>query len=258
MKGSFRDIQWTLPAGKKVYFASDFHFGIPDESTSLAREKRVVAWLEGISADAYAVFLQGDLFDAWIEYKRVVPRGFVRFLGKLAELSDRGIRVVVFTGNHDLWMTDYLQTEIGAIVHHDLQAYAINKKRFLLGHGDGVGDKETRYKAMKALFRNPLSQRIYRGLHPFWGLGIASFFSRRGLKHREAGEALKPDAEEYQWQFAEKVLAEEHFDFILFGHRHIAQCRNMREGAVFINLGDWFKHDTHAVFDGDTVRLLNY
>lgn len=258
MKGAFSEIIWSLPPGKKAYFASDFHFGIPNASGSLAREKRVVAWLERISVDAEAIFLQGDLFDAWIEYRQVVPRGFVRFLGKLAELSDRGIRIVVFTGNHDLWMTDYLQTEIGATVHHDIQCYVINNKRFLLGHGDGVSHKEGRYKAMKALFRNSLSQRIYRALHPSLGLGIAQFFSRRGLKHREAGEALKPEGEEYQWQFAERVLQEEFFDYILFGHRHIAQQRKMPQGAVFINLGDWFKQDTHAVFDGEETRLLNY
>lgn len=258
MKGSFKDIDWTLPEGKKVYFASDFHFGIPNAAGSLAREKRVVAWLDRISTDAYAVFLQGDLFDAWIEYEKVVPRGFVRFLGKLAEMSDRGIRIVIFTGNHDLWMTDYLQKEIGAEVHHNLQAYVMNGKRFLLGHGDGVSEKEGRYKAMKAVFKNPLGQRIYRFLHPSLGLGLAQFFSSRGLKHREAGEALKPDADEFQWQFAEQVLAKEHFDFILFGHRHIAQYRNIGQGVIFINLGDWFKRDIHAVFDGDMIRLINY
>ncbi|MBU3675558.1 MAG: UDP-2,3-diacylglucosamine diphosphatase [Chitinophagaceae bacterium] len=258
MKVEYRAIDLALASGKKAYFASDFHFGIPDAESSLLREKRVVAWLDGIATDAAAVFLQGDLFDAWIEYRSVVPRGFVRFLGKLAELSDRGIKIVIFTGNHDLWMSGYLEQEIGAVVHHDIQAYTIGKQRFLLGHGDGVSVREQPYRLMKGLFRNPLSQWIYKGLHPNIGVGIANYFSRRGLKHKAGGEPLKPDAEEYQWEFVEDVLKNRAFDYIILGHRHIAQYRSLQSGAVFVNLGDWFKQDTHAVFDGEVLRLINY
>lgn len=258
MKGEYRDIVLTLTPGKRVYFASDFHFGIPDAAGSLLREKRVVAWLDSIKVDAGAVFLQGDLFDAWIEYRSVVPRGFVRFLGKLAELSDQGIKIVVFTGNHDLWMSGYLEQEIGAVVHHELQAYRISEKRFLLGHGDGVSRREQPYLLMKGLFRNPWCQRIYKGLHPNWGLGIANYFSRRGLKHKMGGEPLKSDAEEYQWTFVQEVLKTHQFDYIILGHRHIAQYREVAKGVVFVNLGDWFVQDTHAVYDGHTLRLINY
>ena len=258
MKVEYRAIELALAPGKKVYFASDFHFGIPDAESSLLREKRVVAWLDGIASDAAAIFLQGDLFDAWIEYRSVVPRGFVRFLGKLAELSDRGIKIVVFTGNHDLWMSGYLEQEIGAVVHHDMQAYTIGNRRFLLGHGDGVSAREQPYRFMKGVFRNPLSQWIYKGLHPNLGVGIANYFSRRGLKHKEGGEPLKSDAEEYQWEFVQGVQKNHSFDYIILGHRHIAQYRKLELGAVFVNLGDWFKQDTHAVFDGMELRLVNY
>ena len=160
MKGAFSEIIWSLPPGKKAYFASDFHFGIPNASDSLAREKRVVAWLERISVDAEAIFLQGDLFDAWIEYRQVVPRGFVRFLGKLGELTDAGIQIIAFPGNHDMWMTDYFERELNIKTYRrpvDLMVISSihpTPTSFHIAHGDGLGPDDHLYKLLKIVFEN--------------------------------------------------------------------------------------------------------
>lgn len=250
----------VLPAGKKVYFASDFHLGIPDRQSSLEREKRIVKWLDEISSDAALVYLVGDLFDTWFEYRNVVPRGFSRFLGKLAELSDGGLKIEVFTGNHDLWMLGYFQEEMGIPVHHKPVIKNINGKQFFIAHGDGLGPGDHGYKLLKRVVRSPLSQWIYRRLHPDTGVGFAGWLSRLGPKHsaeKPARQFLGPE-KEMLVQFCLETLKTEHYDYFVFGHRHIAIEYPLPHQSLYVNLGDWLQFDSYAEFDGDQLRLKYY
>ncbi|MBX2905436.1 MAG: UDP-2,3-diacylglucosamine diphosphatase [Taibaiella sp.] len=248
-----------LPQGKKIYFASDFHFGIPDHATSVEREKRLCRWLDEIKADAHHLYLVGDLFDTWFEYKNVVPRGYIRFLGKLAELRDGGLPIDVFTGNHDLWMRDYFQTELGIPVHHGPITPVVNGKKFFIAHGDGLGPGDTGYKVLKAVLRNPLSQWLYRRIHPDTGVGIASWFSRLGPKHADSPVKVFQGAEkEMLVQFCLDTLNKEHFDYFIFGHRHLALEFPLPQDSLYVNLGDWIRYDSYAVFDGTSLKLKYY
>ncbi len=249
-----------LPKGKKVYFASDFHFGIPDRKSSLAREKRLIDWLDEIKADAYHIYLVGDLFDTWFEYRNVVPRGFVRFIGKLAELRDSGILITVFTGNHDLWMRDYFVTEMDIPVHHQPIKIEMNRKKFFIAHGDGLGPGDHGYKILKKVLRNNFSQWLYRRLHPDTGVGFAGWLSRLGPKHSAESPAkqfMGPE-KEMLVQFCLETLNNEHFDYFVFGHRHIAIEYPLPQSSLYVNLGDWLQFDSYAEFDGSDLRLKYY
>lgn len=248
-----------LPHGKKIYFASDFHFGIPDHTTSVEREKRLCRWLDEIKADAHHLYLVGDLFDTWFEYKNVVPRGYLRFLGKLAELRDNGLPIDVFTGNHDLWMRDYFETELGIPVHHGPITPVFNGKKFFVAHGDGLGPGDTGYKILKAVLRNPVSQWLYRRVHPDTGVGLASWFSRLGPKHADSPVKEFQGAEkEMLVQFCLDTLNKEHYDYFIFGHRHLALEFPLPQDSLYINLGDWIRYDSYAMFDGNSLKLKYY
>lgn len=248
-----------LPEGKKVYFASDFHFGIPDRASSIAREKRVCRWLDEIKHDAEQLYLVGDLFDAWFEYGKVIPKGYTRFLGKLAELSDSGLKIEAFTGNHDLWMLDYFMDELNIPVHHEPIEREFNGKKFFIGHGDGLGPGDHGYKLLKKVLRNKLAQWLYRRVHPDTGVGMAEWFSKRGPKHVDSEkEKFQGPDKEYLVQFCLQKLNEEYFDFFIFGHRHLALNYPLPQNSLYINLGDWIKYDSYAVFDGKELKLEYY
>lgn len=247
-----------LKQGKKIYFASDFHFGIPDYEETRKRELLVCNWLDEIKKDAQQIYLLGDIFDSWMEYKMVVPKGSVRFLGKLAELSDAGIEVIVFTGNHDLWMHGYFQEELNIQVIKTLQSLKINDKIFHIGHGDGVCSKEWKYILLKKLLHSKWSQFIYRQLHPNIGLYLADWFSRLGPKHKYKDLGMKKNEEEYQIIYANECLSKTHYDYFIFGHRHIPLTLQLNDSSTFINLGDWISYNTYAVFDGQNTILEKY
>lgn len=245
-----------LPEGKYIYFASDFHLGIPDAATSLEREKRICAWLDSIRDTAEQIYLVGDLFDAWFEYKKVVPKGYTRFLGKLAELTDSGIHIEAFTGNHDLWMRGYFKEELNIPVHHEPIVREFNGKKFFIGHGDGLGPGDKGYKLLKSVLNNKAAQWLYRRLHPDTGVSLAEWFSRLGPKHEDGVEDEFKGAEgEYLVQFCLEKLKEEHFDYFIFGHRHLAIEYDLPENSKYINLGDWIKYNSFAVFKGEETRL---
>lgn len=245
-----------LPPGKKIYFLSDFHLGAPDYQTSLEREKRVIRFLNEIKDDAAVIFILGDLFDFWYEYKKVVPKGFVRILGKLAELTDNGITIYFFVGNHDMWMNGYFEKELNIEVFHDPKEFEFNGKKFLIGHGDGLGPGDHRYKLMKKVFRNKFSQALFGMLHPSTGVGMADYFSRksRSATGKEDEHFL---GEEKEWLivFAKETLKKQHIDFFIFGHRHLPIEFKLSEQSVYINLGDWIRYNSYAVFDNGTVTL---
>jgi len=247
-----------LPIGKKVYFASDFHLGIPDRATSQEREKRLCRWLDIIKHDAALLYLVGDIFDTWFEYKHVVPKGHTRFLGKLAELRDAGLQVEAFTGNHDLWMFGYFEEELNIPVHYEPITRVINGKHFFIGHGDGLGPGDNGYKLLKKVMSNKVSQWLYKRIHPDTGVGMAAWLSQLGPKHADGPE--KPFHGEQEWlvQFAKTTLLREHIDFFIFGHRHIAITYPLPGNSLYVNLGDWIRYDSYAVFDGQELQLKFY
>ena len=212
----------TTSENKKIYFASDQHLGAPTPEASLPREKKFVAWLDAIKEDAGTVFLLGDLFDFWFEYKTVVPKGFVRVLGKLAELKDAGIDIYFFVGNHDLWMRDYFQKELNIPVFHEPQEFDINGKLFLIGHGDGLGPGDYGYKRMKKVFTFPFFKWLFRWLHPDIGVKLGHYFSVKN-KLISGDEDAQFLGEENEWLalYCRKKLTEKHYDFFIFGHRHL-------------------------------------
>ncbi|MFY8187569.1 MAG: UDP-2,3-diacylglucosamine diphosphatase [Flavobacterium sp.] len=243
----------------KIYFASDQHFGAPNQIQSAKREKIFLEWLEFIEKDATALFLLGDLFDFWFEYKTVVPKGFVRILGKLASMSDQGIPIYFFVGNHDLWMTDYFKTELNINVFHDPQKFSFQNKSFFIGHGDGKGPGDLGYKRMKKVFTSPFFQFLFRWLHPDIGVKIAQHLSIKN-KLISGAEDVRFLGEESEWlvQYSKRKLENEHFDYFIFGHRHLPLEIPLSELSTYFNLGDWIQYYTYGVFDGDQFKLEKF
>ncbi|MDQ6889924.1 MAG: UDP-2,3-diacylglucosamine diphosphatase [Bacteroidota bacterium] len=248
-----------IQPGKKIYFLSDFHLGAPDHAASLVREKKIVTFLNEIQKDASHIFILGDLFDFWFEYKRVVPKGFVRILGKLAELTDSGIVIKFFVGNHDMWMNGYFEEELGIEVFHEPAEFEFNTKKFFIGHGDGLGPGDHRYKFIKKVFRNKFSRWLFGILHPHTGIGLANYMSRKS----RAATGMTDEhflGEEKEWLiiFAKEMLQKKHYDFFIFGHRHYPLDFKLQNNSRYINLGDWIKYNSFAVFDGETILLKYY
>jgi UDP-2,3-diacylglucosamine hydrolase len=251
-------IHIEIPNGKKVYFSSDNHLGAPDTDSSRPREMRFVAWLDEIKTDAAAVFLLGDLFDFWFEYRTVVPKGFVRVLGKLAEISDSGIPIYFFVGNHDLWMKDYFKTELGIKVFHQPQTFQIGAHSFFIGHGDGKGPGDKGYKRMKKIFASPFFQWLFRWLHPDLGVRLAQYLSvKNKLISGDEDRAFLGEDGEWLAQYAKRKLKNTHYDYFIFGHRHLPMTIDLGHGSTYINLGDWITHYTYATYDGTSAKLLH-
>jgi len=240
----------------KIYFVSDVHLGVPDYDSSLQREKKLVKWLSSIQTDATDLFILGDLFDMWFDYKRVVPRGFTRLFGKLAELSDSGIRIHYFIGNHDMWVFDYFEKELGFIIYRKPKSFEYNGKKFYIGHGDGIGSGDYSYKFIKRIFAGKLNQWLFARLHPNFGLGLANFLSKKSrVANGEFEEKSENIENEILVQFCKTKLKKEYFDYFIFGHRHIATDYDLGGGSKYINLGEWVKRPHFAVFSGELLEL---
>lgn len=247
-----------LPEGKKVYFASDFHLGSPNEVASCERERALVRWLDQIRGDAAAILLVGDIFDFWFEFRYVIPKGFIRLQGKLAELVDSGIPVIFFTGNHDMWMFDYFPQELGIPIVREPVEWSLGSHRFLIGHGDGLGPGDASYKFLKRIFANKLCQRAFAFLHPWIGFGIATRWSKHSRAANAAQEELLAKESEWLYQYCREVEARQHHDFYIFGHRHLPLDLEVGLQSRYINLGEWFSARTYAVYDGNRVELLPF
>lgn len=249
-----------LPEGKKIYFASDLHLGAPNHESSLKREKHFVAWLDKISKDAHSIYLVGDLFDFWFEYKKAVPRGFVRLLGKMAELSDAGIELHLFTGNHDMWIFDYLPKEIGLTLYREPIEREWSGKSFYIGHGDGLGPGDHGYKFIKKVFSNSFLQWCFARLHPNFGIALADYFSKSSrAKTGDSDAQFLGEENEWLVIYAKEILAKKHVDYFVFGHRHLPLEINLNEsGSRYINLGDWIQYFTYGEFDGRDLQLKKY
>lgn len=244
-----------------IYFASDFHLGAPNEEASRKREILLVKWLDEISTKAAHIYLLGDIFDFWFEYKYVVPKGHVRLLGKLANLVDMGIPITVFTGNHDMWMFDYLEKEIGIAIQRSPMVKKFGGKKFYLGHGDGLGPGDYQYKFLKRIFANKLCQWLFARVHPNLGFFVANAWSGKSrLKNIAKEEGFTVKENEWLYVYSKELLKEEHFDYFIFGHRHLPlELEIDGYESRYLNLGEWVSGDPHyAFFDGSTLRLKKF
>ncbi|HIX85721.1 MAG TPA: UDP-2,3-diacylglucosamine diphosphatase [Candidatus Parabacteroides intestinigallinarum] len=249
-------------ARKKIYFASDAHLGARFLKDPLATERRLTRWLDSVKREAAAIWFLGDMFDYWYEYKYVVPKGHTRFLGKLAELSDMGVEIHFFIGNHDIWMFDYLPREIGAFIHRDTLTVDLLGKRFFLGHGDEVDYRSRAFRLMRRVFRNRFCQWLYAGIHPRWTFGFAlgwSLSSRRsGLEKQEERE-YQGEAGEYLVAFAKEYLkTHPDINFFIFGHRHIMLDLMLSRTARILIAGDWMRYCSYIVWDGENLFLEQF
>lgn len=249
-------INFNLPGTKKIYFASDAHFGLSSPNDSLPRERLFAGWLDMIKQDAAEIFLLGDIFDFWFEYSRVVPRGYTRILGKIAELTDNGIPVHFFTGNHDIWVFDYLPKETGMIIHKERYITELLGKKFFLAHGDGLDKRDKGFMLLKSIFHNPVLQWLFARIHPNFSVWFAHKWSHKSRYSKELVTPFRGAEKEEQVVFANSILEKEHFDYFVFGHRHIPLDIRLNNGSSrYINLGDWLWHFSYAVFDGEVMEI---
>jgi UDP-2,3-diacylglucosamine hydrolase len=245
-----------MQPSKNIYFLSDFHLGAPNAATSLIREKKIIKFLDQVKPSAKAIFIVGDLFDFWYEYKKVVPKGFVRILGKMAELTDSGIPVYFFVGNHDMWMTDYFEKELNIPVYYEPVPFTFNEKKFLIGHGDGLGPGDHGYKFIKKIFRNKACRWLFGILPPYIGMGIAGYFSRKSRAQTGTkDEVFMGEEKEWLVTYCKEQLEKQHYDYFIFGHRHLPLDIELNKTSRYINLGDWIKYNSYAVFDGENLQL---
>ncbi|HVY74241.1 MAG TPA: UDP-2,3-diacylglucosamine diphosphatase [Puia sp.] len=248
-----------IDAGKNIYFLSDFHLGAPDRLASLQRERYIIRFLETIRSQAAEIFIVGDLFDFWYEYRKVVPKGYTRILGKIAELTDAGIPVQFFVGNHDMWMKNYFEQELNVPVYYEPKTFLRNGKKFLIGHGDGLGPGDHGYKFLKKIFRNRYCQWFFGILPPAVGVGIANYFSRKSrIATGQTDDHFLGENEEWLIAYCKKLLEEEYYDYMIFGHRHLPIDFRFPNGSRYINLGDWIRYFTYAVFDGQSLTLQSF
>lgn len=249
----------TLRFSKKIYFLSDFHLGAPFYEASLKREKLIVQFLNEIKDEAAEIFIVGDMFDFWYEYKYVVPKGYTRLLGKLAELSDAGIKLHFFVGNHDMWIKDYFQQELSMKVYFEPVDFERSGKKFLVAHGDGLGPGDAGYKRLKKIFRNPFCRWAFGILPPQIGIGLANYMSRRSrAKTGTTEEKFLGENNEWLIQYCKECLSKKEYNYLIFGHRHLPIDFRLNKNSRYINLGDWLVYFTYVVFNGNDVQLLSY
>ncbi|WP_070137332.1 UDP-2,3-diacylglucosamine diphosphatase [Crocinitomix algicola] len=244
---------------KKIFFASDFHLGAPNYEDSLIREKKIVRWLDSIKDEAEEIYLLGDVFDFWFEYKKAIPKGFVRLQGKIAELTDRGIPIYWFIGNHDMWIFDYIPKELGVKMIRTEIVKTIKGKSFYIGHGDGLGPGDHGYKFIKKIFRNPVCQWLFARLHPNFGIGLANLSSQKSRAATGNQDSIfYGEDKEMLIQYCQAKLKNQHFDYMIFGHRHLPIEFELSKQSKYINIGDWIQYFTYGVFDGDQFELKTF
>jgi len=242
-----------------VFLASDLHLGAPNREASALREKHFVHWLDHIKPQAAALILLGDIFDFWFEYKHVIPKGFIRIQGKLAEWKDAGIPIYIFTGNHDIWMKEYFTQELGIpVFHHPVNA-TIKGHICHLAHGDGLGPGDHGFKWMKRIFTNPFAQWAYAWLHPDIGIPLAQYFSGSSRKAHVAKDAIHFGEQEFLFQYTlQQATVQPETRYFIFGHRHRPEIIKMPSNQKMINLGDWIQHFSFAVIEEEGVSLCQF
>ena len=246
-------------ANKKIFFASDFHLGAPNYDASLEREKKIIRWLDQIKDEAEEIYLLGDVFDFWFEYKHAIPKGFVRLQGKIAELTDSGIPIYWFIGNHDMWIFDYIPKELGVTIIRTEIEKKYGDKSFFIGHGDGLGPGDRGYKFIKKVFRNRICQWMFARLHPNFGIGLANLSSRKSRASTGQSDAVfHGEEKEMLIQFCKDKLTDKHYDYFIFGHRHLPIEFELENKSTYINIGDWIQYFSYGVFDGEKFELLAF
>ena len=265
MNFNFEKKSVVLREGRRAYFSSDYHLGVPSGETSRLREQKIVRWLESIKHDAQVIFLVGDIFDFWFEYTHAVPKGSIRLLGKLAELADSGIDIIIFTGNHDMWMSGYLTEELGAPVYRNPVEFEIKNSdgrtsTLLVGHGDGLGPGDKIYKILKQVFENSFFQAVFRFVHPDVGIWIAKEWSKRSRRANVNKGEEKFMGEDREWllTFCKEVENHRHHDYYIFGHRHLVLDLAVSENSRYINLGEWVSQQYYASYDGEKLELVKF
>jgi UDP-2,3-diacylglucosamine hydrolase len=254
-----KEIKIDIASDKSIFFASDFHLGAPNKTKSLERELKIIRWLDSIKNSAAAIFLVGDLFDFWHEYKRVIPKGYIRFQGKLAELVDAGIPVYIFTGNHDMWMYGYFTEELGIPVLRNPTLVTAAKKKIFVAHGDGLGPGDQQYKLLKQVFDNKMCQWLFRQIHPDLGMKIANLWSAKSRISSSTDETTKFLGEgEWLWTYAKEQEAKSHHDCYIFGHRHLPIDVPVGDNSQYINLGEWVNYYSYAEFNGKDFVLHTF
>jgi UDP-2,3-diacylglucosamine hydrolase len=254
------DLSIELKEGKKIYFASDFHLGFAASTSDkeFNREKKIIRWLDSVETDAQAVFLVGDIFDFWFEYKHAVPKGFIRFLGKIASITDRGIPVYFFVGNHDLWMFDYFPKELNIKIFTHPIELQINNTSVLVGHGDGLGPGDNFYKLLKLVFTNHFARWVFRLIHPDLGIGLAKSWSKSSRLKKIGSDEVFLGEKEFLVQYCRKKESESHHDIYIFGHRHLPLNIEITKNSRYYNLGEWVHGCTYGVFDAEGFKLEKF
>lgn len=244
----------------KIYFASDTHFGTPNTKESFTREQKFIRWLDFIKKDATELYLVGDIFDFWFDYDTVIPKGFTRLFGKLAELTDANIPIHFFKGNHDMWLHHYFETELGFIIHSNEYEIERNGIKIYIHHGDGKGPKDYKYKMLKKIFRNSFFTWCFKWIHPDLGMRLALYSSKNS--RYKTGEAKKETFQgiDNEWlaQYALKKNTELPRDYFIFGHRHLPLQLKLNENCHYINLGDWLHYSSYAVLENQTIQLFYF
>lgn len=245
-------------SSKSIYFASDFHLGVPDEKSSREREIAVVKWLSEVEHDAKEIYLVGDIFDFWFEYAKVIPKGFVRLQGKIAELVDKGIAVNFFTGNHDMWMFDYFEKELGIKIYRDNIVREYYGKKVMIGHGDGLGPGDYSYKILKKVFASKVCQWLFARIHPNLGMWVADKWSRSSRLANDNKEKFLGEENEWLAVYCREQLLREHYDLFIFGHRHLPLDIRLNDQSRYINLGEWVHHRTYLKLSEQGAELKKY
>lgn len=246
---------------KNVYFLSDAHLGSLAIDHSRMHERRLVRFLDSIKHKAAAIYLLGDMFDFWYEYKYVVPRGYTRFLGKLSELTDLGVEIHYFTGNHDIWAYNYLEQECGVILHKKPLTTEIYGKVFFLAHGDGLGDPDKKFKLLRALFHNRFCQIMFSAIHPRWSQWLGMTWAKHSRLKRKNNEepAYMGESREHLVLFTKKYIQyHSNVDYFIYGHRHIEVDLQLTKKARLMILGDWITQFSYVVFDGNHIFMSEY
>lgn len=242
----------------KLYFASDFHLGAGSYEDNREREARLVRWLDTIKADAAELFLMGDVFDFWFEYHTVVPKGYIRFIGKLAELADAGIKIYLFKGNHDMWMFGYFEKELGATIITNELVIERGGKKFFLHHGDGLGPGDNGYKILKNIFRSRFCQWLFERLHPNLGVGIANYWSRKSRLNNLGDKPYKQEEQGWLLDYSRELIKTTKYNYLIFGHRHYPIVEHLDENSEYVNLGEWINYNSYAMFDGGELKLERF
>ncbi|MGQ9619845.1 MAG: UDP-2,3-diacylglucosamine diphosphatase [Bacteroidales bacterium] len=245
-------------SGKKIYFASDFHLGLDAGTNSAIREKKVVKWLNLVANSAKEIYLLGDVFDFWWEYKYVVPCGFTRFLGTVASLTDSGISIHFFGGNHDMWIGKYLEKECGVVIHNKPLLADFDGRKFYLAHGEGLGSGHNAYKILLCIFRNRPLQVLYSALHPRIGMGFGHWWSKNSRLAKGISIEFMGEAKEDLFRYSRMILENHNIDYFIYGHRHLMLKHVLNNGTTIVILGDWIQQANYAEWDGETLNLINF